>query len=183
MIKWKIDSSWTLFLDRDGVINKRKMGGYITTIEEFEFLENVPQAIQNFTNQFGKIIVVTNQQGIAKKIMSKSNLLEIHAYMCMKIEQNGGKIDNCYFAPDLKSEENLLRKPNSGMALLAQSDFPEIDFNKSIMVGDTDSDILFGLNLGMKTVRVKTVEPIGLESHITVESLFEFSEILKNHIK
>lgn len=178
MLNWNIDKSWTLFLDRDGVINHRKMGGYITSIEEFQFLDQVEQAIAEFTKHFQRIFVVTNQQGIAKNTMSESNLLEIHDYMCEKIKQNGGKIDACYFAPGLKSELNSLRKPNSGMALQAKADFPEVDFEKAIMIGDTDSDILFGLNLGMKTVRVKTVEPIGVESHVTVESLYEFAQLL-----
>jgi D-glycero-D-manno-heptose 1,7-bisphosphate phosphatase len=173
----EIDSTWTLFLDRDGVINERKIGGYIQSIEEFKFLDHVEESIGFFSSVFGYIFVVTNQQGIGKGVMKECNLLDIHCYMCDKIESKGGRIDKCYFAPGLKSEENILRKPNSGMALLAKSDFPEINFQKAIMVGDTDSDILFGKNLGMKTVRIKTHEDINIEADLTVKNLYNLKEI------
>ena len=109
--------------------------------------------------------------------MTERNLFDIHNYMCDQIIVKGGKISACYFAPELKSEENSLRKPNPGMALLAKKEFPGVDFEKSIMVGDTDSDIKFGKNLGMKTVRIKTVEPIGIEADMTVESLKELMDL------
>lgn len=178
MLDWNIDPTWTLFLDRDGVINQRKMGGYIEKTEEFLFLDQVPEAIAGFSALFQHIFVVTNQQGIAKKIMTERNLLEIHTYMCEQIEKAGGKITKCYFAPELKSIENSMRKPNAGMALKAKEEFPSIDFSKSIMVGDTDSDIVFGTNLGMKTVRIKTIEPIGVKSDLEVNSLHEFLEAI-----
>lgn len=172
-----INSDWTLFLDRDGVINKRKMNHYVITPEEFEFLPNVPEAIAYFSTLFSHIFVVTNQQGIAKNLMTERNLLEIHRYMCAEIEKKGGKITKCYHAGELKSDEQNTRKPKPAMGLQAKLDFPEIDFQKAIMVGDTDSDILFGKNLGMKTVRIKAEEPIGLEADITVESLIKLKEI------
>ena len=172
-----IDNSWTLFLDRDGVINVRKMGGYITNPSEFEFLPGVKEAISFFTGKFHKIIVVTNQQGISKGLMSESNLNEIHRYMINELKKENGVIDKCYFASELKSNEAKLRKPNSGMAYLAQIDFPTIDFKKSIMIGDTDTDVLFGINLGMKTIRIKTVEPISIDADLTVNSLIDLKNI------
>ena len=176
MIFPEVDQDWTLFLDRDGVINERKMGGYIETIEEFQFLPGVVDAIAEFSKLFKHIVVVTNQQGISKGIMTESNLSDIHRYMTDKIESAGGKIDACYHAPGLKASDVTRRKPYPGMALEAKENFPAIDFSKSIMVGDTDSDIQFGKNLGMKTVRIKTVEPIGIEADATVNNL---NEILK----
>lgn len=173
---WGIDKSWTLFLDRDGVINERKMGGYIESVEEFRFLPFVPEAIALFSKVFGRIVVVTNQQGIAKNIMTERNLSGIHDYMINKVAEKGGRIDQCYYAPGIKGPDNWLRKPNPGMAELAKADFPEIDLNRSVMIGDSDSDMVFGTNLGMKTVRVKTVEPIGVSSDETVESLYEFAK-------
>ncbi|MFN5418131.1 MAG: D-glycero-alpha-D-manno-heptose-1,7-bisphosphate 7-phosphatase [Flavobacteriia bacterium] len=172
-----VDSSWTLFLDRDGVINKRIMNGYVTQISEFHFLEEVPQSISFFSKTFAHVFVVTNQQGIAKKRMLESNLLEIHRYMESEVEKFGGKISASYYAPELASDENSSRKPKPTMALKAQRDFPEIVFEKSIMVGDTDSDILFGINLGMKTVRIKTEEAINVEADLTVDSLKSLKEI------
>jgi len=173
------DGSWTLFLDRDGVINVRKMGGYILNPSEFLFLPNVPEAIAHFSKIFKYVFVVTNQQGIGKKLMSESNLLEIHAYMGEAVEKAGGKITASYYAPELKQDESPLRKPGPGMALQAKADYPDVDFSRAVMVGDTDSDILFGKNLGMKTVRIRTEEPIGIEADYTVSNLYELIELWK----
>lgn len=177
-LPWEIDNDWTIFLDRDGVINKRIMGGYVTKPSEFHFLTNVPEAIQTFNKKFKYTFVVTNQQGIAKKIMSVSNLEEVHRYMNTLLKKENAQIDKIYYAPGFKNEENSSRKPNSKMGEIAQAEHPDIDFSKSIMVGDTDSDILFGKNLGMKTVRVKTVEEIKVEADFTVNSLYELSKVL-----
>ena len=176
--KWNIDPTWTLFLDRDGVINKRIANGYVTSLEEFHFLENVPASIATLSKKFNRLVVVTNQQGIGKGLMTERNLLEIHTYMCDQVYKIGGKIDKCYFAPNLKGAEDDMRKPGPAMAELAQLEFPEIEFSRSIMVGDTDSDIVFGKNLGMKTVRIKTVEPISVEADLTCDSLAEFSKMI-----
>ncbi len=179
MIDFKLDSSWTLFLDRDGVINERILQGYVRSIEEFKFLPDAPAAISELSKLFRRTFVVTNQQGIAKGLMTESNLLDIHTYMCLEVEKIGGKIDKCYFAPGMVSKKNSLRKPNPGMALMAQRQFEGIEFSKSIMVGDSNSDILFGKNLGMKTVRIVTVEPITVEADINFKSLKEFVNWLK----
>jgi D-glycero-D-manno-heptose 1,7-bisphosphate phosphatase len=173
------DSTWTLFLDRDGVINERIMGAYVRSLEEFRFLPEVPESIAQLSFIFGRVLVVTNQQGIGKGIMTERNLHEVHAYMCAEVALCGGKIDQCFFAPELHGTEGSLRKPKPGMALEAKKQFPEIDFERSVMIGDSDSDMVFGQQLGMKTVRVRTVEPIGIEADETVESLSEFLKGLK----
>ncbi|NRA11729.1 MAG: HAD-IIIA family hydrolase [Crocinitomicaceae bacterium] len=177
---WQIDATWTLFLDRDGVINKRVFGGYITKVENFKFLPEVELAIAGLSKKFNRLVVVTNQQGVGKGLMTERNVLEIHSYMCDRIHLEGGRIDKCYFAPNLKGAEEDLRKPNSEMAKMAKMEFPEIEFKHSIMVGDTDSDILFGKNVGMLTVRIKTEEPIGVEADLTVDSLNEFLKRINN---
>lgn len=179
MLDWGIDNTWTLFLDRDGVINKRKFGGYITSVEEFEFLPEVLPAMAGLSKIFHRIIVVTNQQGIGKNLMTERNLLEIHTYMCDRVYEAGGKIDKCYFAPNLRGAEDDMRKPGPAMAELAQMEFPEIDFENAVMVGDTDSDILFGRNLGMKTVGVLSEEKLSEKADVEVRSLNEFLKKLK----
>ncbi len=178
MIEWGVDKSWTLFLDRDGVINERIMGGYVRTAEEFKFLHKIPETIAGLSRIFGNVFIVTNQQGIGKGIMTEGNLLEIHDYIHREVEKFGGEIRKSYYAPGIASPTNQLRKPKPGMALLAQRQHKVVEFSRSVMVGDSDSDIVFGQNLGMKTVRVKTVEPIRTVADITVESLEEFYKIL-----
>lgn len=177
---WGINEEWTLFLDRDGVINERIFGGYVTSSEEFNFLEGVLEALSDFSELFCRIVIVTNQQGIGKGIMTERNLLDLHDYMVTSIEDNGGKIDAVYFAPNLRGAQVDIRKPKPDMALLAKHDFEEIDFEKSIMVGDTDSDIRFGKNLGMKTVRVLSEEPIGVEADIDVKGLMTLKNLIKD---
>jgi len=178
MIEWNADQSWTLFLDRDGVINERIMDGYITDVHLFKFLPGVLPAIELLTKHFGKIFVVTNQQGVSKGLMTEKELHEIHQYMHEEVERHGGKILKSYYAPGKSSPDNVLRKPKPGMALLAQRQFEGVDFNKSVMVGDTDSDIIFGKKLGMKTVRIHTEEKISVEADATVSSLIDFAKLL-----
>jgi len=153
---WKIDNTWTLFLDRDGVINQRTPGAYVTDIEEFEFIDGVLNALRFFATIFEKIVVVTNQQGVGKGLMTETQLVQIHRHMQAQIEQAGGRIDAIYYCPELAEDNPECRKPNTGMAHQAQADFPEIDFEKSIMVGDSATDMEFAFRLGMKTVFIQT---------------------------
>lgn len=149
-----IDQSWTLFLDRDGVINKRLHGDYVKTPEQFIFLDGAQEAFQTFSSLFGRIIVVTNQQGIGKGVMTISQLNLIHEKMVNELIRNGGRVDGIFFAPALASDCSFLRKPSVGMGLMARKKFKEIVFKKSIMAGDSVSDMIFGKRLGMKTVMI-----------------------------
>ncbi len=142
----KIDKSWTLFLDRDGVINDEKYMDYIHTWEEFKFYKGVKEAMKIFSKKFGKILMVTNQRGVAKGLTKIEDLEDIHKNMLNEIEGAGGRVDKIYFCADMESPN---RKPNPGMGLQAQKDFPEIDFSRSIMVGNTLSDMRFGRNLNI----------------------------------
>jgi histidinol-phosphate phosphatase family protein len=180
MIKWKVDNSWALFLDRDGVINCRLFDDYVKSYEEFQFISGSDDAIVSLSKIFGWVFVVTNQQGIGKGLMTESNLNEIHRLMEQSIENKGGSITKVYYAPGLSSPSNYMRKPKPGMALLAQRQYKGVDFGKSIMVGDTDSDIIFGSKLGMKTVRViSESETIKVEADLTIASLYELQKYLE----
>lgn len=151
---WNTDKTWTLFLDRDGVINRRIVDGYVTVWEEFEFLPGVTDALKILARKFGRIVVVSNQQGIAKGLMTEEDLARIHSSMVRQVEGCRGRIDLVLHSPHLSSEGSPMRKPGIGMALEAQRRFPEIDFGKSVMAGDSESDILFGNNAGMKTILI-----------------------------
>jgi D-glycero-D-manno-heptose 1,7-bisphosphate phosphatase len=151
-----IDKTWTLFLDRDGVINHEKHLDYIHTWEEFKFYDGAKVAIQIFTQKFNRIIVVTNQKGIGKGVTKMEDVKIIHQKMTADIEAVGGKIDAVYFCPDMESPN---RKPNPGMGLQATKDFSDIDLTKAIMVGNTLSDMHFGRNLGVKNVFLTTTRP------------------------
>jgi histidinol-phosphate phosphatase family protein len=150
----KIDKSWTLFLDRDGVINERLPDDYVKSWEQFRFIDGTLEAINIFSKYFGRIVVVSNQQGVGKGLMPASVLDLIHKKMQLAVAEAGGKIDRVYYSPYLKSEKHITRKPAIGMGLKARQDFNEISFKKSIMAGDSFSDVLFGKRLGMKTVLI-----------------------------
>lgn len=147
---------YTLFLDRDGVINHRIPGSYVKYWEEFEFIEGSIEAIAACMGLFNRIVVVTNQQGIGKEYMTTAQLNAVHAQMLRAISEAGGHIDKVYFSPELATTNPISRKPNPGMGHQAKADFPEIDFTKSIMVGDSLSDMGFGEGLGMTNIFIAT---------------------------
>ena len=155
----QVDKQWSLFLDRDGVLNHEKNQDYIRHHDEFIFYPDVPEVLGKLSTYFNRIIIVTNQRGIGKGLMTHDDLTLIHQKMLQAIEIHGGKIDKIYYAPDMDSNSPN-RKPNTGMGIQAKQDFPDIDFNKSIMVGNNLSDMQFGKNLGMKTVFVETTSTL-----------------------
>ena len=148
--------NWTLFLDRDGVINERLPGKYVKDWVDFKFRPEALGAIKALASIFSTIIIVTNQQGIGKGLMEKEDLDVIHQQMLAEITTTGGRIDAIYYCPDLAVKIENCRKPNPQMAFQAQEEFPNINFSKSIMVGDSISDMEFGRNLGMTTVLIES---------------------------
>ncbi|NII28918.1 HAD family hydrolase [Pseudoflavitalea sp. X16] len=154
----QIDKSWTLFLDRDGVINHEKYQDYVYNYEEFIFYEGVPEALKTLASRFGRIVITTNQRGIGKGLMTETDLHQIHARMLQDIAATGGRIDKIYYCTSLDNDHPN-RKPNPGMAWEAIKDFPEINLQKSLIVGNNISDMEFGRNAGMHTVFVKTTHP------------------------
>ncbi len=174
----KIDGGWTLFLDRDGVLNKKLDGRYVTHPEELVLLDGVAEAVAQFSLLFERIIIVTNQQGIGKEIMTHQDLSKVHESLVDQLNYFGGRIDEIYYCPDLAHEDSPNRKPNPGMGFQAKKDFPEINFRKSIMVGDSQSDIQFGKTLRMFTVRISTIK--DEQADFTHPSLRDFSIYLNN---
>jgi len=144
----------TLFLDRDGVINVKLDGRYVKNTDEFEFIIGAETAISKLSKIFNRILIVTNQQGIAKGIMSDKDLGVLHDYMLFELKKNGGVIDKIYYCPHLAAENCSCRKPNPGMIQQAIIDFPEIKVEDSYLIGDSDTDILAGNKTGLITVKV-----------------------------
>jgi D-glycero-alpha-D-manno-heptose 1-phosphate guanylyltransferase len=176
-----IDKSWTIFLDRDGVINEDKVGSYIFNAGEFVFTKGAPGLFKILAEKFGHIIVITNQRGVGRQLMSEEDLAGIHTRMTQEIIAAGGRIDSIYYATSIHNDDTL-RKPNPGMAWLAKSDFPGIDLSKSIMVGNTLSDMQFGKNAGMYTVFVASTNPETPFPHtdidMRVDRLLDFVKAL-----
>lgn len=142
-----------LFLDRDGVINIERPNDYVKNREEFIFESDAIKALEILSRKFEHIFIITNQRGVNRKYMSINDLYDVHKYMLHEISKGNGAISKIYFCTDLESS-SINRKPNIGMAFQVQRDFPEVLFSKSIMVGNSKSDIFFGKKAGLYTVLV-----------------------------
>ncbi|MDA3907392.1 MAG: HAD-IIIA family hydrolase [Bacteroidales bacterium] len=176
----ELKNNWSVFLDRDGVINKPFPGGYVRKPSEFTFLPGSLFAFNLLSNIFKNIFIVTNQQGIGKGIMTIRELEDIHRQMLGKIKENGGRIDRIFFCPDLASKKPNCRKPGLAMAQMVKKEFPAIDFRKSYMVGDSLSDMEFGKNAEMQCVFIRSNDNDETNvSNIPVySSLLEFARTL-----
>jgi len=176
-----IDPDWTLFLDRDGVINYEKENDYILSWSEFEFYPGVTEAIRLLSEKFITLIVISNQRGVGRGLMSENELLDIQRRMRFEIEKNGGRIDKIYYCT-ATDPRHFYRKPNPGMALQAAKDFPAIDLAKTIMIGNKLSDMKFGRNAGTYTVYLKTTHPNEALPHADIDlvfnSLIDFAKAL-----
>lgn len=139
-----------LFLDRDGVINKEK--NYLYNIEDFEFIDGVFETCRYFQNKGYLIIIITNQAGIARGKYTDEDYQLLTKWMIKEFQKENVKISKIYHCPhhpDFSGECNC-RKPKPKMILDAKEEF-DIDLNKSILVGDKNSDIETGISAGVKS--------------------------------
>jgi D-glycero-D-manno-heptose 1,7-bisphosphate phosphatase len=168
----QIDKTWTIFLDRDGVINIEKEDDYIRHWDDFHFIDGVLDAIPEFSRHFGRVVVVTNQKGVGKGLMSENDLLSINNGILDMVEKSGGHIDMIYYCTALEDSDPC-RKPNPGMAYQAQKDFPELDFNRSLMIGNTMGDMKFGKACGMYTIFIPSAKPMPELPNALIDAVFQ----------
>ena len=142
-----------LLLDRDGVINVLRPGDYVKSIDEFVFCDGALEALRLLDPLFRRIVIVTNQRGVGRGLMRDADLQQIHDWMCARIRAAGGRIDRIYVCTDT-DDANPRRKPNTGMIYEVLADFPDIDPQRSILAGDSDSDLLFAQRAGIPAVRI-----------------------------
>lgn len=167
----RIERSWTLFLDRDGVINNEQLGKYVLNWEGFVFSDGVLEAFKILSQKFNRIIIITNQRGVDKGLMTLADMHHIHQEMLREVKAVGAHIEAIYFCTD-KMETAFNRKPNPGMAVQAFRDFKDIDPARSIMIGNKPSDMRFGRAAGMHTVFVTTTNPQEPFPHPDVDMRF-----------
>lgn len=149
---------FTLFIDRDGVINEPIVNDYARKPADFILVNKAVEAIGLLQNVFKQIVVLTNQQGIHRKLMGEKDLENIHLklYNALKSE-NIPYPEAVFFAPYLKKINHTWRKPNTGMPEQAKNYVPSIDFNKSIVVGDSPGDMELADQIG--AVKIKIANP------------------------
>ena len=149
-----------VFLDRDGVINaKAAPHEYITTWDRFRFLPRVPQAIRLLGEAGYKTVIVSNQRGVARGLMTMEQVDALHDRMCAELARQGAQIDAIYVCPHGEGECRC-RKPEIGLFLQAEKKFT-VDKARSWMIGDSASDILAGERYGVRTILVDSGEKIG----------------------
>ena len=145
----------TIFLDRDGVINKEV--NYLSNPDDFELIENTIEALKILKDKRYLLIIITNQAGIAKGYFNEDILKEIHNKMNSLLKQYNVFLDDIFYCPHHPDFTGPCecRKPQPGMIYCAKEKY-DIDLHNSYMVGDTINDIKTGLNAGCITVLVLT---------------------------
>jgi D-glycero-D-manno-heptose 1,7-bisphosphate phosphatase len=169
-----------VFLDRDGVINKKMPeGSYVKDWSEFSFLPGVFEAIKMLKENGFLIIIVTNQRCIAREVIAEERLKEIHKWMLDKIRKYQGDIDAIYFCPHDVSDGCGCRKPKPGMILTALKDFEdcgiEIDLERSYAIGDSDKDIIPAKEAGLMAIKIGEYSPIA---DTTAKNLLEAVRVI-----
>jgi histidinol-phosphate phosphatase family protein len=129
----------TIFLDRDGVINENR-ADYVKSWQEFRFLPGAKEAIARLTRAGHDVIVCTNQACVARGILARETLEDIHLRMRFEIEKFGGRIHKIYYCPHRKDAGCLCRKPRPGMLLRARDEL-SINMNDAIFIGDSVNDV------------------------------------------
>ena len=145
---------WTVFLDRDGVLNRKAPDGdYVKGWDEFTWLPGAREAVRLLNIAGVLVVVVTNQRGVAKGLMRADDVISIHRRMEEELRQFGARLDGIYFCPH-EAGQCRCRKPEVGLFLQARSDLPEIDFSRSFMVGDSLTDMEAAHRIGAVPVWV-----------------------------
>jgi D-glycero-D-manno-heptose 1,7-bisphosphate phosphatase len=145
-----------IFLDRDGVINKNAAEhDYIKSWNDFVLLEGVIETLKIFHQLGYLVVVVTNQAGVSKGLMSETTVKEIHSNLNKLLSKNGTKVDYFYYCPHKEQDKCDCRKPKTGMIRRAVSDL-DIDLKSSILIGDSDMDFNLGIKANLNTILVPT---------------------------
>jgi len=162
----------TVFLDRDGILNeKMPEHRYVTRWEEFRVLPGVPEALRRLNEAGLRVVVVSNQRGIAKGLYTAADLEAMHAQFQQLLGREGARIDAFLICPHETGECNC-RKPLPGLFEQAVARFPQITAASSVMIGDSPSDVEFGRRLGMRTILVGAQErATGAEEAATLADL------------
>lgn len=150
--KFEKSTKRALFLDRDGVINKLLVNDYVKNWDEFTFCDDVKSDLAQICSYFDYVFVITNQQCIEKGIITSDELDQIHEQMRLGLESFGVNITKIYYCPHLASKLCDCRKPNAGMLIEAKKDFPDLSFEQSYFIGDSDSDIAAAKKVGCISV-------------------------------
>ncbi|MDR1870886.1 MAG: D-glycero-beta-D-manno-heptose 1,7-bisphosphate 7-phosphatase [Deltaproteobacteria bacterium] len=155
-----------IFLDRDGTLNEDR--GYVWRWADFYWLKGVPEALLKLQKAGFKLVVVTNQAGVAKGLYQEKDVLALQRLIAEDLKKLGVTLDGYYFCPHRSGERPpcACRKPAPGLLLKAASDLG-LALNASYLVGDKISDIQAGLAAGVQTILVRTGYGLTAEPEVT----------------
>lgn len=149
-----------IFLDRDGVINKKPAEhDYVKSLDELHILPTFVESIKLIKEHEYLVIIITNQRGVARGLMSHYDLHQIHEQIHSTVRQHGLAIDGAYACMHDYDDQCYCRKPFPGMLLKAINEF-DIDPSQSWMIGDSKSDVLAGLAAGVQVHKIESNAPL-----------------------
>ena len=167
----------TIFLDRDGVINEEI--NYLYKIEDFKFIHGVFDTCKSFIKLGYRIIIVTNQSGIARGLYNEKDYQVLTNWMLEKFELNGIQIFDTFYCPHLPSSNCSCRKPRPGMLLKAKNKY-NIEMENSWLIGDKEDDIKAANNAGIEnTILVRSGHAIDESNSIAKYIINSIKEIEK----
>ena len=158
-----VEKRRAIFLDRDGVINKKR-DDYVKSINELEIFPFVASAIKKLNNANFKVIVITNQSAINRNIITHKKVEQIHLTIQNYLKKNQSFIDAFYYCPHRPDENCICRKPKPGLLIKAIQDF-KIDPKESWMIGDSNSDLESGRLVGCNVMKIN--------NHVNLEKAVE----------
>ncbi len=147
-----------IFLDRDGVISIFTPNDFIKKWEEFKFLPDAIEGLKILTDAGYKIVIISNQSGVGKKIFTEEDLNEITENMKKILFTNGIEIYRVYYCTHTEKDNCNCRKPKPGLFLKAREEIGNIDFSKTFFIGDSEKDVIAGKTVGTKTILVLSGE-------------------------
>lgn len=176
----------TLFMDRDGVVNEQLVGDYVMDFSQLVYRPHFFEAMKMLRQRFQYMFLVTNQQCVGKGLCSMQTIDRIHEQMQQQLAEHDCAFDAVYCCPHHAKDQCSCRKPQPGMALRAKQEYPEVDFTRSIMVGDSLSDMQFAVNAGLLPVHVGIVRQPAFESimqiaHHHFDDLLEFAHFVASN--
>lgn len=163
----------TVFLDRDGTINRAApQGDYISNPSELELLPGAADAIRSLNDLDITTIVVTNQRGIDLGLMSEDDLRSIHQRLIDLLAENDAYLDGIFYCPHGKDACEC-RKPQPGLLVKASDENPRVTLSGALMVGDTEADVETGRALGLSTIRLSSQASPPTNASLVFPSLGE----------
>jgi D-sedoheptulose 7-phosphate isomerase len=171
-----------VLLDRDGVINRRIVGGYVTCWEKFVFLPGALEGLRLLAEKNYHPIVVSNQAGVGKGLMTAADLQEITRRFLAQVEAQGGRIHGVYYCTHRAEDDCQCRKPKPGLLLNAQAEH-HFAFEDTFLIGDSESDLLAAQAVGCPAIMVSNTPSASFEKlpyapRVTVPSLLAAAEFL-----